>query len=93
MLTKDCFSGPINAFLSIPLFQTLAKLSYSMYLVHYTIVITARYMSVKAPIYFSWWSVVHGFFGDFILTLVGAFFLCAIFESPIIIIEKFIFGK
>lgn len=86
-------SGPINAFLSLPLFQILSKLSYSMYLVHYTVVITIRLMSIRAPIYFSFWSVVHSFLGDFMLTLIGAFFLSSILESPVMIIEKFIFSE
>lgn len=46
------YGGPINAFLSHPIFQFLTKISYSMYLVHYA-VINVRYSSMKETFRFS----------------------------------------
>ncbi|CAH0554821.1 unnamed protein product [Brassicogethes aeneus] len=86
------YGGPVNGFLSLPVFQILSKLSYSMYLVHY-LVINVRNMSTKVGLYFSETNVIYEFCGDFMITVFIGFFLCAIFESPIIILEKFLFGR
>ncbi|CAH0554822.1 unnamed protein product [Brassicogethes aeneus] len=77
------YGGPANAFLSMPVFQILSKLSYSIYLVHFLVVLV-RYMSKKVTMYFSETNVMYEFCGDFVITLLIAFFLCAIFEYPII---------
>ncbi|RZC36860.1 nose resistant to fluoxetine protein 6-like [Asbolus verrucosus] len=86
------YGGPINAFLSLPVFQFLTKLSYSMYLVHY-LVITVRYSAMKNIFKFSNLTLMHNFWGDFIFTLFFSLILCLAFESPIIIIEKYLFGR
>lgn len=36
---------------------------------------------------------MYVFIGDLIVCIFIAFFFCAIFESPIIILEKFLLGK
>lgn len=49
--------GPINKFLSIGAFQFLSKISYSMYLLHYS-VIGVRMMRKKTLFHYSWYDVV-----------------------------------
>ncbi|KAJ3644142.1 hypothetical protein Zmor_026814 [Zophobas morio] len=86
------YGGPIDKFLSLPIFQFLTKLSYSMYLVHYA-VITVRYSAMRNLWKFSDIAIMHAFWGDFIFTLVLSLILSLSFESPIIILEKYIFGR
>lgn len=51
-LFNICFSGPINWFLSLPIFGVLNRFSYSMYLTHVTTLYMITY-STKLPVYFS----------------------------------------
>lgn len=46
------YGGPVNWFLSHPLWQPLSRLSYSIYLVHFPVII-ATTGSMKTPPYFS----------------------------------------
>ncbi|KAF2898405.1 hypothetical protein ILUMI_07770 [Ignelater luminosus] len=84
--------GPINWFLSLPVFQVLSKLTYSMYLIHYTLlyILSAQ---TRISIYFSNLQMMYVFWGDFAFTLGAAVIFTLAFESPIIMIEKIIFGK
>ncbi|XP_019875492.2 nose resistant to fluoxetine protein 6-like, partial [Aethina tumida] len=85
------FGGPINGFLSMPIFQFLSKISYAMYMVHITL-INVRIMNTRILMHFSMFDVMYVFIGDLIVCVLIAFFFCAIFESPIIILEKFLLG-
>nr|XP_015839403.1 PREDICTED: nose resistant to fluoxetine protein 6-like [Tribolium castaneum] len=90
-----CVSGYgrlIDTFLSWPVFQFLTKLSYSMYLIHFT-VISVRYAVSKNNIKFSNIAILHAFWGDFMFTLGLSLIMCLTFESPIIIIEKYLFHR
>ncbi|KAF2881929.1 hypothetical protein ILUMI_24244 [Ignelater luminosus] len=84
--------GPINWFLSLPVFQVLSKLTYSMYLIHFTMlyIISAQ---TRISTYFSNLQMMYDFWGDFAFTLGGAVIFTLAFESPILMIEKVIFGK
>ncbi|XP_064214043.1 nose resistant to fluoxetine protein 6-like [Tribolium castaneum] len=88
-----CVSGygrPIDKFLSWSVFQFLTKLSYSMYLIHFTVIIV-RYAVSRNNIKFSNLGMMHAFWGDFMFTLGLSLILCLTFESPIIILEKYLF--
>ncbi|XP_015839400.1 nose resistant to fluoxetine protein 6-like [Tribolium castaneum] len=90
-----CVSGygtPIDKFLSWSVFQFLTKLSYSMYLVHIC-VISIRTSLLRNNIKFSSFAILHVFWGDFMITLGLSLILCLTFESPIIIIEKYLFHR
>lgn len=51
------YGGPINWFLGHPLWQPLSRLSYSIYLVHFPIVILTT-ATLKSSLYFSELSAV-----------------------------------
>ncbi|XP_015839398.1 nose resistant to fluoxetine protein 6 isoform X2 [Tribolium castaneum] len=84
------YGGPIDTFLSLPIFQFLTKLSYSMYLVHYSVIVV-RYAILRNNEKFSNLTLMHVFWGDFMFTLGLSLILCLTFESPIIILEKYLF--
>ncbi|KYB25125.1 nose resistant to fluoxetine protein 6 [Tribolium castaneum] len=86
------YGGPIDKFLSWSVFQFLTKVSYSMYLVHFA-VITVRYALLRNNIKFSNLAMMHAFWGDFMFTLGLSMILCSTFESPIIILEKYLFHR
>ncbi|CAH0554818.1 unnamed protein product [Brassicogethes aeneus] len=86
------YGGPVNAFLSLPIFQVLAKISYAIYLTHIS-VIQMRLMNEKIVEHFSSRDIINDFWADFMNTIIISFFFTAVFESPIITIEKIIFGE
>ncbi|XP_044262890.1 nose resistant to fluoxetine protein 6-like [Tribolium madens] len=86
------YGGPIDKFLSWPVFQFLTKLSYSMYLIHFTVIVV-RYTLSRNSIKFSNLAMMHVFWGDFMFTLGLSLILCLTFESPIIIMEKYLFHR
>lgn len=49
--------GIVNWFLSLPIFTILSKLSYTMYLVHFT-VIYVNVFQIRSPIWFSNYDMV-----------------------------------
>lgn len=55
------YGGPINAFLSHPMWQLFSKLSYSVYLVHFSVIMITM-ATLKAPPYFSEFNLVCKFF-------------------------------
>lgn len=52
------FSGPINWFLSLKLWKFMARISYAMYLFHYSVLFTISGGTV-VPFYFSMESMVN----------------------------------
>ncbi|KRT82710.1 Acyltransferase, partial [Oryctes borbonicus] len=83
--------GIFNYVLSAEIFQTLSKITYAMYLVHITCLLhnVAR---TRYPAHFGDLEVFHSFLGDVLMTITLAFIWCLLFESPIIAVERFIFG-
>lgn len=61
------YGGPVNWFLSHPLWQPLSRLSYSIYLVYFPVII-ATTGSMKTPPYFtelnavSFWKEIHSYY-------------------------------
>ncbi|CAH0553044.1 unnamed protein product [Brassicogethes aeneus] len=86
------YGGPINAFLSLPIFQIISRLTYSMYLLHFMFIINAMMRSSRVPYFFLEENLYFEFWTYFMVTFIAAFFFSAIFESPVITIEKIIFG-
>lgn len=86
LLCVSGYGGPINAFLSLPVFQFLTKISYSMYLIHYAVIIL-RYSSMRTPFRFSNLQTVSKNLIDIIYTtcFADAYFLGRFYDSCVFI--------
>ncbi|KAK9872845.1 hypothetical protein WA026_019632 [Henosepilachna vigintioctopunctata] len=84
--------GPVNWFLSFPIFQLITKLSYSIYLIHY-IVINIGNLSSRDTIAFTDMNALLQFFAYSAITILLSVVYCLIFEHPMMIISKIILGK
>lgn len=74
--------GPINTFLSLPIWQPFAKLSYSFYLIHWTIIKIMIY-STKTPLYFNEFTAFQNLISFYVLATIVAIPLVLAFELPI----------
>lgn len=64
------YGGPVNWFLAHPLWQPISRLSYSIYLLHFMVIMVLM-LPMEAPGYFTELSAVsYGFCKTFILNLV-----------------------
>ncbi|XP_030750747.1 O-acyltransferase like protein-like isoform X2 [Sitophilus oryzae] len=86
------YGGFINSFLSLPIFQVLSRFTYSIYLLHVTILYMITY-AAKSPAYFSIFHVAYSFWGITMMTFVLSTFWVLTFESPVIVIEKYFLDK
>ncbi|KAL5284200.1 hypothetical protein ACFFRR_006464 [Megaselia abdita] len=86
------YGGVINSFLSNPLWQPLARLSFAMYLCHLTIMAVIQ-GSMRTPAYFSNFEVALNFWGFFGITILVSIDLVLGIESPIIGLEKMLLRK
>nr|XP_023019749.1 nose resistant to fluoxetine protein 6-like [Leptinotarsa decemlineata] len=85
------YGGIVDWFLARPIFQILGKLSYCMYLVH-GLVIVYNIGNIRTRQYFS---ILNGFYqwcSHVIVSVALAFVWTLAFESPLMIVEKFIMG-
>ncbi|XP_018568699.1 O-acyltransferase like protein [Anoplophora glabripennis] len=85
------YGGPINWFLSFPFYQVLNRLTYSVYILHYPLMFIYAYM-FKTGVYFSELRMMYSFWGLTMFSFIAAVVWVLAFESPIIILEKFIFS-
>lgn len=79
--------GPINTFLSLPMWQPLAKLSYGIYLCNWTVIAIIMF-STKIPLYFNEFTAFQNFISFFVLSTLVAVLLTLAFEIPIDAIIK-----
>nr|CAH7737188.1 unnamed protein product [Callosobruchus chinensis] len=86
------YGGIINSFLSHPSLQVLSRFSYSLYLVHLNVILW-RTFSVKNGVYFNDINLQYEFWGHFGFSTLLAVVWVLAFESPIIVMEKYIFGR
>lgn len=84
--------GPVNHFLSHPLWQPFSRLCYSIYLVHIPLIISMA-ATMKTPFYFTHLSLFQNIILTYILTVLVSAIAALIFESPIVTIEKLIFSE
>nr|XP_023022340.1 nose resistant to fluoxetine protein 6-like [Leptinotarsa decemlineata] len=84
--------GKLNEWLSLPIFQVLVKLSYSVYLTQ-MIVIVYFIGSKQHSDYFSYMKLFHDYMGDLFFIFVLATIWCLAFESPYVALGKAIFNK
>lgn len=89
-VTKN--GGIVNTFLSLPIFNFVAKLTYTLYLIHLIIIwlIVGRRRHVD---YFSNIRSIHEVFGDIAFSTLVAMVFSLLFESPMITLGKKIFKK
>ncbi|XP_013136892.1 PREDICTED: nose resistant to fluoxetine protein 6-like [Papilio polytes] len=81
------YGGPINWFLSLHVWKLPARLSYAMYIIHFSVMV-AYYNSRLAPVYFTVSSTMFNFFGFFFLTFILAFLATVIIDAPFGILVK-----
>ena len=79
--------GPVNKFLSLPIWQPLSRLTYAIFLIHYYLITMALY-SIKTPPHFSGFSAFHNFISMFVLSVFISIPLVLAFELPIDAINK-----
>lgn len=84
--------GPINWFLSHPVWQPISKLSYAIYMVHFPVVMITTNM-MRAPLRVSQITAIQNFFGDFVLSFIVAIPATLAFEMPIDAIDRLIFNS
>jgi len=85
------YGGPINTFLSWKLFGPMGRLTYCIYLCH-VMVILYKLGSVRVPNYYSDYDEVKHFMGDLIISVFFAAAISILCESPLMMVEKMVFG-
>lgn len=85
------YGGPINTILSWKAFIPLGRLTYCVYLTHIAVILTGI-GGAKESFYFSDFDQTERFLGDLLMSLMAACVLSLLFESPMMKIEKMIFG-
>ena len=85
-------SGPLNWFLSHPLWQPLARLSFATYIVHRPITLYSL-GTMKTPPVASEAMLCSTAMLNYILSIFVAILATLAFESPIINLEKVFFGS
>lgn len=79
--------GPVNWFLSLPIWQSISPLSYAIYLNH-CFLMTITMVSMKIPPYFSELSAFQNFLSILMLSAIVAIPLVLGFELPIDAMNK-----
>uniref|UniRef100_A0A8D8CWM4 Nose resistant to fluoxetine protein 6 n=1 Tax=Culex pipiens TaxID=7175 RepID=A0A8D8CWM4_CULPI len=86
------YGGPVNTVLSLSVWQPLGRLSYSIYLLHLPLQMMLA-GSLRNSVHFDDVTAIHKFWGDFGLTVTLAVLWSLAFESPIVVLEKLLFGS
>ncbi|XP_046738162.1 nose resistant to fluoxetine protein 6-like [Diprion similis] len=81
------YGGPVNRFLSAPFFRPLSRLSYSIYLLHFSIQ-SQRNAVARTPVSFSNSLIIYEYLIDLALSIVAAFVFTLFFESPFVVLAK-----
>ncbi|CAH1160159.1 unnamed protein product [Phaedon cochleariae] len=81
------YGGPINTFLSLPIFQVLSRFTFSIYLIHLNL-IYYRSFSYKTGTHFSFFDMTCQFWVYLIYSFGLSIFWTLAFESPFIALEK-----
>jgi peptidoglycan/LPS O-acetylase OafA/YrhL len=84
--------GIVNKILSWPVWTPLARLNYSCYLVHSTILFIIIYNQTM-PFYYQGHLLVNNFISNIFLSYVAAILVSIFFETPFFIIEKKLFKR
>jgi peptidoglycan/LPS O-acetylase OafA/YrhL len=87
MITHFCNIGvkgiitPINAILSLPVWDPLAKMTYGAYLVH-PLAMRVYYYQQRTAFYYSVWWLAYTYLGIFVVSYGIAAFLFIVLENP-----------
>ncbi|CAF0747409.1 unnamed protein product [Adineta steineri] len=84
--------GILNKFLSWPIWAPLARLNYSCYLVHSTVLHTMIY-SQRMPFFYQAHLVVNNFISQIFFSYVAAIFVTIFFETPFFQLGKKLFKR
>lgn len=82
--------GPVNWFLSHPLWQPISRICYAIYLLHFPVLLVIV-ASMKTAPYFNELIAFHTFLGSYVITIFISIIASLAFESPIVVIEKILF--
>ena len=85
-------SGFINSVLSRPMFKSLFKLTFMMYLIHYQIG-TFWHCQAKIPFHFDKYQLVYHFWGNFCMILVCSLILHLLIEKPLTSLIKLLLNN
>ncbi|XP_055913297.1 nose resistant to fluoxetine protein 6-like [Eupeodes corollae] len=94
-LTFAChfgFGGIIDSILSHPFWQPLGRLTYSLYLYH-MFVFRINFGTMRTSMFFSTYNEFLYFWSGLGVSLMVAIVISLAFESPVLVLEKFIFGN
>jgi peptidoglycan/LPS O-acetylase OafA/YrhL len=92
LLCVNGYGGVVNSFLSSNVFTVLIRLNYNVYLLH-LLVIGEVVGQGRTPIHFSNLVGFHSFWGNYAFSLGAAVVWTLAFESPVLVIEKIVFGQ
>lgn len=84
--------GIINTILSWPIWAPLARLNYSAYLIHLTVLLTTIYNQTM-PIYNQPYMVLNIYVSNIFFTYVTAIVVVIFFETPFFVFEKYLFKR
>ncbi|XP_030034482.1 O-acyltransferase like protein isoform X2 [Manduca sexta] len=86
------YGGPINWYLSLKMWKFPSRLSYAMYIVHYSLMFVVNSTAIT-PYHFTVMGTMYRFFGDLGLTLVLSFVLTVTVDSPCSTLIKHFLGN
>ncbi|CAF4894473.1 unnamed protein product [Pieris macdunnoughi] len=86
------YGGPINQFLSMDLWKIVSRISYAMYIVHFSVII-AYFSSMVENHYFTVGTTVFIFFSCSVVTVVVSILLTGLIEIPFSILFKNMLDK
>ncbi|CAG9820126.1 unnamed protein product [Phaedon cochleariae] len=85
------YGGIVNWILSRPICQIGAKLSYCIYVIH-GLVVASYTFSRREKLHFSYYEAVFANWGYIMMSVIIAFCWTMAFESPLMVLEKYVFG-
>lgn len=86
-ITKQ--AGPIGSLLSARCFVPFSRLTYPAFLIH-PIVMAIFYGSRQSSFHFSHYLMLYLILGNIVITYASAFVLAALFELPLLSIERIV---
>ncbi|XP_045514399.1 O-acyltransferase like protein-like isoform X2 [Pieris brassicae] len=86
------YGGPINKFLSMDMWKIASRISYAMYIIHFS-VINAYFSSMVENHYFTVGTTVFIFFSCSVVTVVVSILLTGLIEIPFSILFKHMLDK